>query len=354
MKSSTKQDVGIQYLRGVSALYVVFFHFREFLDNFLPIAMLGQKFFSNGAFGVDMFFIISGYIISLSTEKKDNSIVKGYIIKRFFRIYPAYFIALSILIILSPIKYSHHDILRSFMMIHPDYQYNAPYFGYGVLFTAWTLTYEIYFYIIFLIGMFFSHKHRIIFTSTIAIFAMISIQLIFNKSINIFHQEQIKNGAGILNVPGNIMVIDFIYGMFIYKIRNHLKLNKYSIAISFLLISIGFITIQSGVNAGHGPLQYGLYSLMIVLGVVMYEKNNKITEIKPLVFLGDISYSVYLYHVIIATCAYSLLLKIGFSGLSMFSMMTVLSIFLAYISYVLIEVPSVKVGHLMLKKQTKG
>lgn len=38
----------------------------------------------------------------------------------------------------------------------------------------------------------------------------------------------------------------------------------------------------------------------------------------------------------------------------MFSMMTVLSIFLAYISYVLIEVPSVKVGHLMLKKQTKG
>ncbi|HBB7832412.1 TPA: acyltransferase, partial [Escherichia coli] len=60
-----------------------------------------------------MFFIISGYIISLSTEKKDNSIVKGYIIKRFFRIYPAYFIALSILIILSPIKYSHHDILRS-------------------------------------------------------------------------------------------------------------------------------------------------------------------------------------------------------------------------------------------------
>ncbi|HBB7860748.1 TPA: acyltransferase, partial [Escherichia coli] len=50
-----------------------------------------------------MFFIISGYIISLSTEKKDNSIVKGYIIKRFFRIYPAYFIALSILIILSPI-----------------------------------------------------------------------------------------------------------------------------------------------------------------------------------------------------------------------------------------------------------
>lgn len=62
--------MSIHYLRGLAALAVVAFHLRPALDNIYAQKNLGQMLFSNGNAGVDLFFIISGFIITLSTEKK--------------------------------------------------------------------------------------------------------------------------------------------------------------------------------------------------------------------------------------------------------------------------------------------
>ncbi|MBM7202884.1 acyltransferase family protein, partial [Citrobacter freundii] len=59
----------IQFLRGFAAVFVVAFHFRVALNDVYAQTNLGDLLFSNGAFGVDLFFVISGFIIHYSTMR---------------------------------------------------------------------------------------------------------------------------------------------------------------------------------------------------------------------------------------------------------------------------------------------
>ncbi|EIR2665175.1 acyltransferase family protein [Escherichia coli] len=60
----------IQVMRGIAALMVVGFHYRTSLNGVYAQTNLGDLLFLNGAFGVDLFFIISGFIIVYSTKNK--------------------------------------------------------------------------------------------------------------------------------------------------------------------------------------------------------------------------------------------------------------------------------------------
>lgn len=60
----------IHYIRGIAALLVVLFHFRADLNKVYSQQDLGDLLFGSGMSGVDLFFIISGFIIVLSTKIK--------------------------------------------------------------------------------------------------------------------------------------------------------------------------------------------------------------------------------------------------------------------------------------------
>jgi peptidoglycan/LPS O-acetylase OafA/YrhL len=60
----------IHYLRGIAALFVVLFHLRGYVNNTYVQSNLGDLLFVNGAFGVDLFFVISGFIICFATQKR--------------------------------------------------------------------------------------------------------------------------------------------------------------------------------------------------------------------------------------------------------------------------------------------
>lgn len=75
----------IQYLRAIAALYVVLLHTSDKLE-------LQNSFTNIGVSGVDLFFIISGFIITYIEVNNNTSDWKEFILKRFIRIIPLYWI----------------------------------------------------------------------------------------------------------------------------------------------------------------------------------------------------------------------------------------------------------------------
>ena len=344
--------VSIHQLRGVAALLVVFFHFRFFLNDIYAQKNLGYILFGGGAFGVDLFFMISGFIIAAST--KNNSGVLIFCIRRFFRIYPAFIVVFFTGFLTLYASESTSTILRSFFFIHKDYSMPSPGFGYNLLGPAWTLTYEIYFYIIFSLAMLISHKHRLILSSLFILVPFAILQYIYNGAIFL-------TGTGAPNVPmtnnfyslirftGSPIIIEFTIGIALYVIYNNfnIKLNKNTsktILLFALGLSLAFYFKPN--HTGFGMQDFGLWSLILLSACLLYEKNHSFHKFNAITFLGDISFSLYICHypvILIFEKNKDILLN-GFSGISKFILLTAVCMILATILHFYIEKPFIKMG----------
>src|SRR5437588_6588643 len=89
----------IQCLRGAAALMVVFFHFSIFLEPLVPGSV---AVFSNGYLGVDIFFIISGFIIYVSTEKATAHNGAVFLARRICRVILPAWAAMFLSVVVTP------------------------------------------------------------------------------------------------------------------------------------------------------------------------------------------------------------------------------------------------------------
>lgn len=295
--------MSIHYLRGLAALAVVAFHLRPALDNIYAQKNLGQMLFSNGNAGVDLFFIISGFIITLSTAKENASPKSEFLIKRFFRIYPVLILCLAGMFLITK-NTNIYEFIKSAIPLHRDYSSEAPYFGYNPLSAA-----------------------------------IITEQNPF---------------MSFLRFSSSPMVLEFVIGMILYEIRNVFKHIPHPNIIAFALLSFAICAYCSGFRSGHGPLNYGLWSLSALLSALLYEANNDIKFNRIFSFLGDISYSLYMVHVLVITLFIKHLQTFSIyaqtSGFSRFIFFFSLSIITSYVMYMLIEKPSIKAGRILLSK----
>ena len=152
------------------------------------------------------------------------------------------------------------------------------------------------------------------------------------------------------------MLLEFVYGMFLYIIHRKFKYIKNAKAISFLLVSFGVCSYFYKFRFGHGTLNFGLWAASIITGVLLYEVNFGLRENKILSKLGDISYSLYLSHAIV------ILFLINFKdfiplyekpGFSKFSFIIALSLFLSFFIYKYIETPFINIGKTISKRFSK-
>src|SRR5690625_3927015 len=149
--------LSVHYLRGLAALVVVCFHYRHYLNESFPVVNIGDILFSNGAFGVDLFFIISGFIICYSTRRTERFRTLSFVLKRGFRIYPLLFFSLFLFILFFDTQ--DHSLLSSFIPLHADYEARGPTYGFHLHSPVWTLTYELAFYLLFFFALLFTHRH---------------------------------------------------------------------------------------------------------------------------------------------------------------------------------------------------
>ncbi|MCX8533621.1 acyltransferase family protein [Chryseobacterium luquanense] len=275
----------LQILRGISALLVCCFHFREDINfsNFKA----GDALFKNGSIGVPIFFVISGFIMNYTTRKlriQKNTVYSEIIVfikKRAIRILPLYYLLTFLWIAVGGgLIYFQDKALLSRLMHSLLFlpQKSAP----PVLFLGWSLNYEIFFYIVFGISLFFKQKRSLFITLFFIFFYILGHFLTIDNPF----WMMITSSLNIYFIMGILLSI-FLSKVDISK-TTALLLSSSGI-ILFFLFFFNFINLKSEL------IIVGTVS-GLVFSFLLGDYSLKIKGNKFLIFLGDISYSLYLSH----------------------------------------------------------
>jgi peptidoglycan/LPS O-acetylase OafA/YrhL len=148
----------LDVLRGLAALAVVFNHFGYFVPSRLNNPV--YQWIDPGAYGVFVFFIISGYIVPASLERKGS--VRTFWVSRIFRLYPLYLLAVGIALAL---YFAHMGSLRGegadpeTSVLSQMLMMSNVLSGQNLPNVVWSLSYEMIFYLL-LTALFMARVHR--------------------------------------------------------------------------------------------------------------------------------------------------------------------------------------------------
>ena len=290
----------VQALRGIAAVLVVVNHFaRIFQDGGSNKSWIYETGFGNlGACGVDVFFVISGFIMVYTTNSKGGmSDAVTFIRRRIARIYPLYWLWTSLLVALwwaglaklgghnHQQHYSGLYLLKSYLLIPAS---NGENFR-PILAQGWTLSFEMFFYFVFsgAIALRLKSQRLTLLIGVFAAFAGIG--------------KLLGPDSGIGYLFTSSIIIEFVYGVIVAELLGRLSLERRqshsSKMLPVLLMLLGtaalVCTVRVQVTDAWRFIFYGIPSASIVLGAAMMG-----TREAPhlLTYLGDASYSIYLVH----------------------------------------------------------
>lgn len=270
--------LSIQYLRALAAFMVLLTHTSFKLENNGSDLL---SWFNIGGYGVDLFFIISGFIMCLTVQDKKINFTT-FMKQRVIRIIPLYWLMTSVALIIFFINPSLVNssggvtsIISSYLLIPDGTKY--------LVNNGWTLSYEFFFYFIFSLFLFDKGKQKL-FTS-IVLMTLFIFGVILNFDLPI------------LKFITSPLLLEFIMGILAFEF---IKKYKFKASISLLLLLFGFALLifmnESGYyNAIFGKaLTSGVPMFFVFLGFVSLE--SRVRKKKFYLELGMSSYSLYLVH----------------------------------------------------------
>lgn len=290
---------GLQYLRGLAALMVVFHHARGFypLDSMLRTSGWSEV----GSRGVDIFFVISGFVMAYSTRNYDPSSSRtrqaiDFFVKRVIRVVPLYWIAL-----LWDTKRTiwkgeaNLDLAKDFFFIP---HFNDKGLIWPHLFQGWTINYEMFFYVLFALSMLVGSLRFVALSLVLVALTLIGVIVASLAEDN--------NTAVTIFYTSNLM-LEFVMGIWLYLwMRHHpMRLQRSTLA---LLTTAGLFVLAIPSADSFRGLADGLAAVVIVWSTVLWASG---TELAWLRRLGDASYSIYLFHMAIVGMAWSLFRSLG-------------------------------------------
>lgn len=280
---------GVQVLRFVAAMLVVYTHATGMVSERI-LHLTSEDYWRPGMSGVDLFFVISGFVMAVSSRNLVNRIDgwKIFLTRRIIRIVPIYWIAttfkLALLIAIpslprnTPLDFYH--VAASFLFI-PTF-HDTSLLIFPVVQVGWTLNYEMMFYLLFALSLFL-RLPVLKFTATI--FVMFTL-------INIFSSPAVPYAYGFLNP----IMLEFVMGMLIAKLCSRGYTIKPWIGIVAVVISFAIMFTSDEYSIWWRWIYWGLPSMVIVGVVTMSEPLLRKHIPKLLTTLGDSSYSLYLFH----------------------------------------------------------
>jgi len=287
-------------IRGIAILLVVFFHNFGFINYFVF-----------GWLGVDLFFVLSGYLITDILIKAIGSkdYLKKFYTRRIVRIFPIYYLLLIIMLLILPNFISHRVNLKYYTDNQAwlwTYMQNwlyilKPHAGSNILLHLWSVAVEEQYYLLwpFIILLVRKPKMLLAISFLLLIGILVTRLVVWNKHIEgfqYFSWFMFTRIDGIC-IGSALALIKFINPKFITHYTPYIISSI--AAMNFIFY---FINERNQFSLPYFPL-IGYTTFAIVFAILVYEaatlNKNYITTIlsfSPLRFIGKVSYGFYIYH----------------------------------------------------------
>jgi exopolysaccharide production protein ExoZ len=341
--------LSIQGLRGLAALGVVMFHATFIEQKYSGGDGLLPGFLYLGQSGVDLFFVISGFIMVTVTRGRfgRNRESLRFLWGRFTRIYPTYwfyfFLTLAIFLVrpewVNSSQGNQADLLKSFLLWPDD---RLP-----LVMVAWSLIHELWFYLVFAAILRF--RERLLLPFLLLWGAVV---IVVNTFVTI---SDFSPAIRIILHPYSLeFIVGALVALFVYHGRTDLFSSRKALLITILVVSAGSYLVYTHDLLNHENLRAGvvgtLYGLL-VLTFAASEKAGRIAVGRPVQFLGDISYTVYLSHTLVLSAIGRMWVMMNpvpdrlYDNLLAFLVMLAAVVGYGWAGYRLIERPALTVSH---------
>lgn len=282
-RSTRNRLLQVDALRGLAAIAVVLFHFSTRFQNLFTTARPPSFSVPWGHYGVNLFFIISGFVIFMTLERATRPM--DFIVSRFSRLYPAYWASILLTFLVTrtlglPMKVVDlTTALKNFVMFHG--LFGVPHVD-GVY---WTLEVELLFYAgmlgLYCIGG-LGKVHRV------AIGLML-VRWVYFAAANIW-------GVDLPWTIWRVLILQYLpwfaLGMAVYTLHRGEGSSKKMRREAYASAGLGFLTLAVQDSPGFA-------FLFLAFGVTVYgAATNRLGALKHRcwVWLGSISYPLYLLH----------------------------------------------------------
>lgn len=308
-------------LRFIAALLVLFHHAASMMSNNGETFITQLDLFKNGANAVSFFFVLSGFLITYlllqEQDKKRHVSIRNFYIKRILRIWPLYFLMIIIALFIQPVLI---DLLHIPYVMTYDFKETWMYFvfflpgmvtfyfgGSHLLEPLWSIGVEELFYLFW--APIFKYIHRFIFP--ILLFVLVAKLVLLQLShlgyfppamaylIRILQFESMANG-------GIGAYLLFNYGKQLLNYTRLIQIMKRVFALAIMALVLFSSTLHLLLFNSISPSDFEVFMKSFLFAgflFLMALTNNKIWILssKPMVYLGEISYGIYMYHLLILT-----------------------------------------------------
>ena len=328
--------INIQFLRFAAALLVVFYHASVHVRSTgVDQGMLYAASDAVGFAGVDVFFVISGFIMFHTTKTVTGAAhARGFLMRRLARIYsgywPFFFLAIAVFAWARIEHFQESRLLASFLLWPQS-------LNLVLVDVSWTLSYELYFYLLFALLVFIGVQARSwLLAIFLVFFAVTGIYRYW--VIDDYSPELIYTHSFAYQFLSSPFLLEFFAGSLLAATIG--KGSARSGWLSLVLGTAGFAlagwaniqVYQGNIEQGYyvlpRVLMFGIPSLLIVSGLVHLEHNGRVAPRRFSLATGGASYALYLSH----TLFFVATMKLGIREvLSHYSAWQVQLLYLAYV-----------------------